>query len=818
MLYSLAGNWLHLATTHGSTKWVQRFICSYLPQLHDQTITPEAIAQLLVEEFDSRGLKTLSQQKNYRSNLVQALKVLDAQHPAIALVSPSAKEYRELNDAQRGKLAKRETQYFTSRQAEELVKQATLLLDSSEWSDVGAGLAVLIGRRISEILLSEFSLKSPWSLYFTGMAKKGEENSDRLTLEIPTLTLAETVLKAIQKLQQSLKIEELKLNSLSPKMARQKVNQRFSGAIAIKCNQHFGNLIPARSDKDNLYTHIFRAVYTTIATYWFCPPNIPKHSFKAEIQGHFTIAADGRKLPNFSARANYDDYAIGDGQGNRDGRVGIKLGTLPGLQVIKAFRKLQALEINPPPLIESSISSEAEDPADDNMSNQAEAQAGDRSLLTVEIESAGMATKEKNFAENFATPVAAGDRSPLSSLSELTPTILDKPTANTIRFRAAGLLAKANPSSAELLVALQILTGLSNTQLTEAKVTAISSFQISVNGVQVTTLVQHLEPYIERFRRSPYPSAQNIQQVCENTFHDLPVHHHSLCQLYSLIKNQPIRDAVPMSTSKPKVRRPELHAHDLEHMHALMAKSGIGGNSADVFHALLEAFEVTQSRQQQQHNQTLGEVAQTLNWFTCEIEQLRAQLKTLEQERDQLKGNLSTTEELHRLQIENQQLKNELKQTQSRLEGIQDLLGLGSQRQPQEHQKVISSSTTKSTSADDSHSPVQESLRPAAAIPRRKREDTTAKIHQIIDAIIAWNTSQDDSARQLRISIPIIKDLASPIGANYQPVIQQVIKLREQELENHHSQLMLGIRHNASVIHKNQILHAIAQHYLSLNI
>jgi hypothetical protein len=411
-----------------------------------------------------------------------------------------------------------------------------------------------------------------------------------------------------------------------------------------------------------------------------------------------------------------------------------------------------------------------------------------------------------------------GDRSSLSNSAALTPTILNKPTTNAIRFRAAGLLAKANPSSAELLVALQILTGLSNTQLTEAKVTAISSFQISVDGVQITTLVQNLEPYIERFRRSPSPSAQNIQQVCENTFPNLPVYHHSLCQLYSLIKNQHIHDAVTMPTSTPKVRRPELHAHDLDHMHALMAKFGIGGNSADVFHALLEAFEITQSRQHQQHNQTLGEVAQTLSWFTCEIDQLRAQLKTLEQERDQLKGNLSTTEELHRLQTENQQLKNELKQTQSRLEGIQNLLGLGSQRQPQEDQKVISAPPTKPTSANNSYSPVPESLRPAATIPRRKREDTTDKIHQILDAIIAWNTSQDDSARQLRISIPIIKDLASPIGANYQPVIQQVIKLRQQELEDHHSQLMLGIRHNASVAHKNQILQTIAQQYLSQSI
>ena len=95
--------------------------------------------------------------------------------------------------------------------------------------------------------------------------------------------------------------------------------------------------MPHRSDRDNLYTHIFRACYATIAAHWFCPPNIPEYNYKAEIQGHFTLTPDGQKLPNFSARANYDDYAIGTPDGNRDGRLGIKLGSLPQLQVIASL-------------------------------------------------------------------------------------------------------------------------------------------------------------------------------------------------------------------------------------------------------------------------------------------------------------------------------------------------------------------------------------------------------------------------------------------------------------------------------------------------
>jgi len=77
-------------------------------------------------------------------------------------------------------------------------------------------------------------------------------------------------------------------------------------------------------------------LYATIAAHWFCPPNIPEYNYS---RNQFYLTPDGQKLPNFSARANYDDYAIGTPDGNRDGRLGIKLGSLPQLQVIAAFQQ-----------------------------------------------------------------------------------------------------------------------------------------------------------------------------------------------------------------------------------------------------------------------------------------------------------------------------------------------------------------------------------------------------------------------------------------------------------------------------------------------
>ena len=83
--------------------------------------------------------------------------------------------------------------------------------------------------------------------------------------------------------------------------------------------------------------------------------------------------------------------------------------------------------------------------------------------------------------------------------------------------------------------------------------------------------------------------------------------------------------------------------------------------------------------------------------------------------------------------------------------------------------------------------------------------------------MIHWNSNQQDNQRCLRISIPPVKALASALGANYQATIQQVLKDRESELNEFHSRLMLGFRHNVSVPHKQQLLQAIALDFLGLD-
>jgi hypothetical protein len=158
------------------------------------------------------------------------------------------------------------------------------------------------------------------------------------------------------------------------------------------------------------------------------------------------------------------------------------------------------------------------------------------------------------------------------------------------------------------------------------------------------------------------------------------------------------------------------------------------------------------------------------------------------------------------------------------LQGIQKLLGMSANGATASAQLSDSTSTTAQTlttqTVSDSHTALRTSTQPRAPKPetqtRRNRGETEEKLNQIIDTLISWNTSQDDSETQLRISIPTIKGLASAMGANYQRAIQAVLKERADELDEHHSRLMIGTRHNAGVSKKDMVLQAIAQQYLGL--
>ena len=430
------------------------------------------------------------------------------------------------------------------------------------------------------------------------------------------------------------------------------------------------------------------------------PTDNPKHG--CPTLPKFIGPPDGHKLPNYSARANYDDYAIGTPDGNRDGRLGIKLGSLPQLQVITAFQQ---------------------------QSNSLQLSTMDINISTID--------KEINI---------------LIDMDEKSPAI-DK----------------------------------------EVDCTSDLGDRASDPEVTPSTVPRFLDD-------APVPLTPD----------DLPTVESDI---------MPSEDAT--STIAPTARkhkRPPLLAEDLERMTMLMAQQGIFGSPADLFHQLLDAFEQLQHQHQAQPQQGL----EVIRWFTTEIDSLRATISQLEQERDSLQAAVLPTDKIESLKTENSHLKEQLQTTQSRLDNIYQLLGHSADAtaptptaSPTPVSTTLATSSPPAPSTAETPTPLSPSPKPAKS--SRSQTETAQKINQIVDAMIRWNSSQQDHQRLIRISIPPVKTLAFALGANYQPIIQQVLKKREDELNELHARLMLGFRHNATVPHKDQLLAAIARDYLNLD-
>jgi hypothetical protein len=207
-------------------------------------------------------------------------------------------------------------------------------LGSYQWSEIAAGLAVVTGRRCTEVIkTASFEYESDYSVIFRGSLKRKNEPVECI-FEIPTLCKASSVIDGISSLRKQLGGE---VESLSPRQ----VSSRYGRSVAKVCDRKFFDLVPTREDKDNLYTHLFRAIYATIAAYWYCPPVVPEMEFRASIQGHYQILdeTNPKLRRSLAASRNYFDYKIADGSGNIDGRLGIKL-NLPDVKVVQQFQHL----------------------------------------------------------------------------------------------------------------------------------------------------------------------------------------------------------------------------------------------------------------------------------------------------------------------------------------------------------------------------------------------------------------------------------------------------------------------------------------------
>lgn len=319
-----------------STQWLKTLLRELLPQIINVPDTPSGHRKaqkwdaLVKERMASRGLNTPAQQKNPITDVRRVLKAIDEGHPALDDVGFSPDEWTEINMPSEQAVAHRSAKPIAD--PNEIARRASVLLDSDLWSEIAAGLAVATGRRAAEVMqTANFEQASQWSVWFIGALKRHGE-PEELRFEIPTLVKANSVITATRRLREMLDTDG---------MSNREINRAYSHAIAQACDRTFTDIVPPREGKDNLYTHLFRAVYSTIATFWYCPSNVPELEFRAAIQGHYKILEEGETEPrrSLAASRHYFDYEIADQviAAHKGQRKGIMLGR-PGVEVISAFR------------------------------------------------------------------------------------------------------------------------------------------------------------------------------------------------------------------------------------------------------------------------------------------------------------------------------------------------------------------------------------------------------------------------------------------------------------------------------------------------
>ncbi len=322
-------------------KWLaERIQTQYLPFLRSVKDTSaghrklEQFTQELRQGWTDQGLRSLKQQQGCMDQIRRSIKdALGEDHFSLDYIAFSTEEYTALNDQKQRSVAERNEDVKYIDNPEGITAKAVRLLESQEWADVAAGLAVLTGRRVSELLsTATFEKKTKWSVLFAGALKRRGEPTP-ISFEIPTLATADRVCKALAKIRKQLPDAQ--------SMSADEINQKFSDKVAAACDRHFQGLVPPRAG-GNLYTHLFRAVYATISTFWYCPPHVDPVEFRAAIQGHYQVldAKDPALKRSLAASRHYADFDIADSviAEHQGKRKGIKLG-VAGIEPIEIFQQ-----------------------------------------------------------------------------------------------------------------------------------------------------------------------------------------------------------------------------------------------------------------------------------------------------------------------------------------------------------------------------------------------------------------------------------------------------------------------------------------------
>lgn len=808
---------LHQAAAQAKTGWLEQALTNLLPQVWNLTTESPGWEEIASEWaakidglFQQKKLTTPGQQKNRRTDIAKALRTIDPNHPVIPFVLLPSEVYIQLNNEQASRLNARENKFFSIKQANELVERAIKLLDSDEPDEVAAGLAVLLGRRISEILISGFRPKTAYSLFFSEAVKRRGEAG--MEFEIPTLATADRVLEAIHHLKHVWSIDDLKALDLPDNHLKRRINARYSG-VPHACRQHFADLVPGREaendDGERLYTHLFRAVYAEIATYYYKPDWVPDHRFKAEIQGHFKLTEDGQKIPNYSARQNYDDYLIRD---RSPGQSGVKLG-MPEVEILEVFQQRMAVD-------DKAIVSRM---LETGTINALIYRAVDRLLfskqwaevLTGLVLLTGRAIQtlmEKSLEEKSGFSIL------VDGLEIPTLTGASQVVSAWHKWKLLKPLSELQVDAAIREVCDRIfadLVSLQSVQELRAVYSAIASLWFCPPNVEQQAFLRAIQ------------ATEPADFETVNRDRGVKLGQHNVQVVEALKEVMEMRDetieAIPHSPepkSKGRHRRKTLSI-DPDLLRTVAASFGIeirgrGGASGLSYEAALAQLleHLAQGHSQlapqptpppPQDGGTISAIkdqARTLAWLTGRMEALELQVDKLQQERDEAISQVNQrgdSAQVELLQQENQRLKQERDDATNKLLAFRKLLLETGTHQVEQTGQDRSSQQIEPTIPTSSTQPSVDASQPPK--PHRKRIPEEVALAHTRRAVQAIMTLNDQEGRAFNdkwyISFPVVQTLLRAYGLSAnQKNVSVVFEELKHVLEEHHDKHKIGSRHN----------------------
>jgi hypothetical protein len=700
-------------------------------------------------------------------------------------------------------------------------------------------------------------------LFSEAVKRRGEVG---LEFEIPILAPAEPVLRASAHLKQVWSIDELKALNLPDNHLKRRINAKYSG-VPQACRHHFADLVPGREaendDGERLYTHLFRAVYAEIATYYYKPQWIPDHRFKAEIQGHFKLTEDGQKLPNYSARQNYDDYLIRD---RSPGESGVKLG-LPGVEILQVFQK-EGLRVKSAEAEQTAEEPSTSYPLEQGTINALLYRAVDRLLFSKQW--AEVATGLLLVTGRTIGTLLSAIPTPKTGFSILVDGV-EVPTltpANQVisawhQFRQLSPLPLPEIDGAVQAIgdrSFQDLAPIQGVEELRALYSCIALHWFCPPSIESDAFLSAIASPNPRPFETANPTqgvklAQRNVEVLESLQSQAQsVHREKVAAMPdTLTEASPVMEATPTEPAPNKLRpRRKSVSVDADLLRSVAAnfgleirgKAGTVGLSyeaalAELLSLLAEPQEVRAIAQVPSDETlpttaptptsdshltiALADQARTLAWLTGRLEVLEQEVHTLRQERDAAikkvnQGNSSP--ELERLQQENQRLQQERDLATNKLEAFRNLLmgDRSAQTNPLPAAIALSPPIPAQTASQSSPAPVTTLATPSETIPpkpARKRlpeDQALDNIRHAVQTIIDFNNHGDRTLNEKwYISFPVLQTLlrANGLSAN-QNNVSTVFEEMKQELEQHHDQHHLGSRHNRRHPDISKIAHLVS--------